>query len=48
VPEGWKRYFRGQPLFGLGATIGPPGTVVRVGDPLGVHTTRAPVIPRPA
>jgi uncharacterized protein YcbX len=47
LPDGWRPLFHGQGLFGLGATIGEPGAVVRVGDPLDVHTTTDPVIPPP-
>jgi uncharacterized protein YcbX len=48
LAEGWRPFFKGAGLFGLGATIGEPGTVVRVGDVLDVHGTTTPVIPPPA
>lgn len=48
LPEGWQPFFNGQPLFGLGATIGPVGTVVRVGDEVTVASVSAPLIPAPA
>jgi uncharacterized protein YcbX len=47
VPAGWRGFFQGKSLFGLGATIAAPGTVVRVGDALEVHTATAPLIPPP-
>lgn len=47
LPEGWRPFFQGQGLFGLGATIAEPGTIVRVGDVLDVHTTAAPLLPAP-
>ncbi|MPY92733.1 MAG: MOSC domain-containing protein [Acidimicrobiia bacterium] len=48
LPERWRSYFRGQGLFGLGATIEPAGAVIRVGDPLAVQATTTPLIPPPA
>lgn len=48
LPEGWQPFFSGKPLFGLGATIAPVGAVVRVGDPVEVHATAAPLIAPPA
>jgi uncharacterized protein YcbX len=47
LAEGWRPFFRGKGLFGLGATITEPGTVVRVGDALAVQSTTAPLIPPP-
>jgi hypothetical protein len=47
LPDGWQRFFNGQPLFGIGATIAPVGTVVRVGDPVDVLSASAPLIAPP-
>jgi uncharacterized protein YcbX len=47
LAEGWRRFFQGKGLFGLGATIAEPGTVVRVGDPLDVQSTTPPLIAPP-
>jgi hypothetical protein len=44
LPDGWQRFFNRQPLFGIGATIAPIGTVVRVGDPIDVLSASAPLI----
>jgi uncharacterized protein len=48
LADGWRRMFQGQALFGLGATIGEVGAVVRVGDALDVHATTSPIIPPPS
>jgi uncharacterized protein YcbX len=48
LAEGWRIFFKGKGLFGLGATIGEPGAVVRVGDAVVVHATAAPLIAPPA
>lgn len=48
LPERWHPFFAGKPLFGLGATIAPVGAVVRVGDPVEVLDTAAPLIAPPA
>jgi uncharacterized protein YcbX len=48
LPEGWQPFFSGQPLFGVGATVAPAGAVLRVGDPVEVQATAAPVIAAPA
>lgn len=47
LPAGWPAFFEGQGLFGVGATIGPVGTTVRVGDPVVVHRRAAPLIAPP-
>jgi uncharacterized protein YcbX len=47
LAEGWQPFFLGKGLFGLGATIGAPGAVVRVGDALDVHATAAPLLSAP-
>jgi uncharacterized protein YcbX len=47
LSEGWRPFFRGKGLFGLGATIGEPGAVVRGGDPVEVHSTAPPLIAPP-
>ncbi len=48
VPPGLRAVVEGKGLFGVAATIGAEGTVLRVGDKLTVHTTAEPLIAPPA
>ena len=48
VPDALKPVMEGSAIFGVGCAIGPEGTVVRVGDPLAVAETRAPLLAPPA
>lgn len=43
----FRRLFTGNALFGIGCSIGPPGTRLAVGDALSVATTRPPVLAMP-
>lgn len=43
-----RPFFQGAGLFGLGCTIGPAGTEVRVGDELVVHRRVEPLLAPPA
>jgi uncharacterized protein len=48
VTEGWRPLVQNKGIFGVGCAIGPPGTVITVGDPLVVNETMAPVLAPPA
>jgi uncharacterized protein YcbX len=47
VAEGWRPLVKNKGIFGVGCAIGPPGTVVNVGDPLVVDELMSPVMPLP-
>lgn len=47
LPEGLQPFFTGQGLFGVTFSIGPAGTVLRVGDAVEVASTGEPLIPAP-
>ncbi len=47
LPEGLQPFFTGQGLFGVTFSIGPVGTVLRIGDPVEVASTGEPLIPAP-
>ncbi|MFV0527006.1 MAG: MOSC domain-containing protein [Acidimicrobiales bacterium] len=47
APAGLRRILEGNSLFAVACAIGPAGTVIRVGDPVDVETTRPPLIPGP-
>ena len=47
LPEGLQPFFSGQGLFGVAFSIGPVGTVLRVGDAVEVVATGEPLIPAP-
>ncbi|MFV0259390.1 MAG: MOSC domain-containing protein [Acidimicrobiales bacterium] len=47
APPALRPILEGAGLFGVACSVGPPGTVIRVGDPVDVATTRPPLIPAP-
>lgn len=46
-PAGLRAALEGSALFGMGATIDPAGAILRVGDPLLVHSTMEPTLAPP-
>lgn len=46
-PEALQAALANQPLFAVGCSIGPPGTVIAVGDPVTVIETAPPLLPPP-
>ncbi len=48
VPDALKPAFEGKSIFGVGCGAGPVGATLRVGDPLTVTATRAPMLAPPA
>jgi uncharacterized protein YcbX len=47
VAEGWRPLIENKAIFGIGCAIGPPGTVISVGDPLVVDEVGRPLLPSP-
>ena len=48
LPEATRRIIEGNGLFGIGCTIGAPGTKLEVGAPVHVSSTAAPLIAAPS
>lgn len=47
LPAGVRAIWENTTFFGLACTIGAEGAVIRVGDPLVVHSTQEPKLPAP-
>jgi uncharacterized protein len=48
MPEAWRALVENKGIFGIGCAIGPPGSLIAVGDPLVVDEVAAPLMAAPA